>query len=118
MKYVLGTAVVGFFLVLGLTHPWMGWLGSSTAQAKAPRKSPQDGIEVLRAKIKRLEDVAPDQAHAMISAAYHQQQHHRTQNRAQHRILLSIAMEQPAGPDTAPGPDPRNVRHSGRTRNH
>ena len=26
---------------------------------------------MLRAKIKRLEDVAPDQAHAMISAAYH-----------------------------------------------
>lgn len=71
MKYVLGTAVVGFFLVLGLTHPWMGWLGSRTAQAEAPAKSPQDEIEVLRAKTKRLEDMAPDQAHAMISAAYH-----------------------------------------------
>ena len=40
MKYVLGTAVVGFFLVLGLTHPWMGWLGSSTAQAKTAEEKP------------------------------------------------------------------------------
>jgi hypothetical protein len=75
MKYVLAAAVLGILLVIGLTHPRIGWLAGTTAQADdVPGKSgkgPQGEVEALRAEIKRLQDVAPDQAHAMMSATYH-----------------------------------------------
>jgi hypothetical protein len=74
MKFFLTAAVLGVLLVLELAHGRFGWLAGATAPADDVSSKPQKGlegeIETLRAEIKRLQDVAPDQAHAMISVAY------------------------------------------------
>lgn len=75
MKCVLVAVVLGILLVLGVTRPGLESPASTTARAAdAPNQSAKGSpneIESLRAEIKRLQEVAPDQAHAMISAAYH-----------------------------------------------
>jgi hypothetical protein len=71
MKYVFAVAVLGVFLVLALGHLRLGPLAGTTAQAEEePAKNPPAETAQLRADIKRLQEVAPDQAHAMISVAY------------------------------------------------
>lgn len=74
MKYFLTAAILGILVVLDLSHWRLGGLAGTTAQADdvpaKPRNGPEGEVEKLRAEIKRLQDVAPDQAHAMISAAY------------------------------------------------
>jgi len=67
MKIGFPGAILGLLLAYVLIHRYAGEGGASAQQAKLP----QEDLEKLRAEIKRLHDVAPDQAHAMMSAAYH-----------------------------------------------
>jgi hypothetical protein len=72
MRHVLALAVLGLMLTLGLVYPRVAGLAGTNAETdEKPPKELQAQIETLRAEVKRLQEVAPDQAHAMISAAYH-----------------------------------------------
>jgi hypothetical protein len=74
MKYVFAATVLGILLLLVAPHICSGSLPDTSAREdEVPgksEKSMQAEIEQLRADIKRLQDVVPDQAHAMISVAY------------------------------------------------
>jgi hypothetical protein len=72
MKYVVALALLGSLLAFGLVYPHVRGMAGTNAQAgDKSSKDIQGEIESLRAEIKRLQDVAPDQAHVMMSAAYH-----------------------------------------------
>lgn len=75
MKNALAGVVLGILLVFGLIHPRFGWRTGPIVQADTSpgktKEGPPREVEKLRAEIKRLQETAPDQAHAMISAAYH-----------------------------------------------
>jgi hypothetical protein len=75
MKYVFAAVVLVVLLILGLAHSRTGSPADTVARAAdkpdKPEKSPQAETEQMRADIKRLQEVAPDQAHAMTSVAYH-----------------------------------------------
>ena len=71
MKYVFGAAVAGVLLILGLSHLRIGLTAEPAVRAEdAPGKNALAEIQKMEADIKRLQEVAPDQAHAMMSAAY------------------------------------------------
>jgi hypothetical protein len=71
MKYFLAAAVPGVLLILGFAHLRPGSAAESAARAnEVPPEKVQKEIEDLQAEIKRLKDGSPDQAHAMMSAAY------------------------------------------------
>ncbi len=71
MKYVLGAAIAGVLLILGLSQLRVGLAAEPAGRAEeAPGRNALAEIQKVQADIKRLQDVAPDQAHAMMSAAY------------------------------------------------
>lgn len=73
MKCVFAAVILGVLLRLGFAHLRTGIPAGTVLAGEVPgkpEKRMQAEIEQLRADIKRLQDVAPDQAHAMISVAY------------------------------------------------
>jgi hypothetical protein len=68
MKYVVAATVLGVPLILGLlTHLRTGAPVGTAARAD---EEPGKLEKSILADIKRLQDVVPDQAHAMMSVAY------------------------------------------------
>jgi hypothetical protein len=74
MKRIAFPAIVaGVCFLFGLPDPLGVWPSSehvvvSERQTQESSTSPE--LETLRAEVKRLQDVVPDQAHAMMSVAY------------------------------------------------
>lgn len=67
MKYVVAASILGVLAITGLVAHSSTTLPSAAAKTT---NDPQAENDQLRADIKRLQDVLPDQAHVMMSAAY------------------------------------------------
>jgi hypothetical protein len=71
MRYVVVAGVFGAIIILSLSVFRGGQAAEPAARAADPSaNSTASEIRKLQADIKRLQDIAPDQAHAMMSAAY------------------------------------------------